>query len=973
MTERRLIRPSTLSPDTYADVVGLIPSSAHQLLNSKNTSTPLKSSSLPYSGRVDSSTSVAFLSLPGGKIHLWKNISCTLSEPLKAATQCEELVYPNETLNIQDNSDSPNNVLEGHLIALVSRKSSGNANVPPLVGLYACTPNGTLCVWNAVLLPSKTRSRVKTPDDVATIPLMQQDGEYVTLVSPLPPSKQAKSGNYGGVLIATNKDRIFLATKTTKQIHLQIKLLNLTLKTSPSSSSVMNVLGRMWYGDGTNLNAGHESNVIFAIHRLPKIQDHDVSMSRSLDKTGETSSTSSRKALKKEPPSLFITIKSNLVASLWSFSEALSFDKSKASLQGEEQVIALESLAEESKQHLWQQMKEINGSNTAGPDDLQLTLLATDISKQPFQHKCSLVLAVRASLNPTQHRLYLLQYTLDLVPPSSPSVNTPNPSFVTFKYAHWLSRYSTDLSATLSCSGLLISHPNTCHSSEFVIYSMWQSLATHTNMHDKLPNVTATAIHSAFSPQPPFSPRAYEMELPKDIAPALLGIGTTPHIDGVLLMSLSGCIINTRVKVSSSRSSMYSSEVETDTQNTINFMPSEEDDTTLRTLKNHLLSYFASLSSKSDASSDHFSAFVPPSLLHAHSRHLNKVVVDASLYIIRDDGSEKGSDDESLVHGDLLKERLKTHTLFCNVLNHSGIYKRLTEESKSILADHGEMISSSSALVPVVEKLILQLQDDQQKQLYMSFLFQLSSKSTNLVQCLQQLHNTLIPHPQKSMSQEEKTHLINLSYLLFTVFSETLRYREKYADILYDLRERGSRDCEDINFNAVPWTSFEQTRALLQNHLKIWISFMGNDDAGKSLKGKKEMELLALSLLEGFHKKESILDGKAKTYHNAKAIAIPFLQYFSNEDIALEKSVQHLYFRGIVEICDARERRAFRLKHSITASTEEEKSNCVDDYTLPRLLSKNKNNLLHQTIDTESGLTFSQFVLNWYNQKQNYG
>ena len=44
-----------------------------------------------------------------------------------------------------------------------------------------------------------------------------------------------------------------------------------------------------------------------------------------------------------------------------------------------------------------------------------------------------------------------------------------------------------------------------------------------------------------------------------------------------------------------------------------------------------------------------------------------------------------------------------------------------------------------------------------------------------------------------------------------------------------------------------------------------------------------------------------------------------------------------------------------------------------DEYSLPALLKRNRNDPLHRALDIASGLTFAQYVLNWYYQQKKMG
>jgi len=867
--ERRLIRPNNLSPNTYADVVGLIPSIAHEQLSSSSQ------------GHIDAQSSLSYLSLPHGKIILYNPSLCTLSEELHPPTQLQ-------TLQLSEIHENP---LSQHLMTLVSTPSSHNGNRNPLLAFYACLPNGILNVWNAVLLSTRTRtstrntrSRIKAPEEILRIPLHENEG--IQKIISLSHTSTSRVGV--GVLVYTDQHRIARISPNTKRGCLSLVWIE-NWNTPPMGSEhrVTNVLKQLW-----NYPRTSEQTHIVQTHVLPKSPDTDISQQKGL--TRNTRSKNPRKILKRDIPTIYLTLTDHFEAHFWKIPE----EKSNA------HSIKAQCLSSE---QLYDSIRTKLQEEEGAKEEIQIRFLDSTMEKDASQDRSLFIVAIRASWN-QQDRLYLASF-VNVTPPNAET--NSGSKFLHLESLHWLSRYPTDVISNMECKGIHLA----CVTNSYVIYSIWQSPS----------GVTVTSIPLSSSEH---SSRVQDLDLPSNIISGVLGCGTTSTMDGILIVSDSGCVIQARIKISSSSIGI-----------TTQSIAGIDDEATNSTLFQHLLQCFTT-------NTRDYKTNVPPSLMHAPSVSLNKVVMDTSLYLFQ---NESSSTETPLKEE--WEERLERHKEFINFLHHVGIYKRLTSDTMHGLADMGEKICACGALMTTLDSMKRDL-----KRIYPKLSDKISLHGIQLINILRELQQELFPKDHL-YSQHEQTHLIYMGSILYTVYSSALEYRTKFADILYDVRDRMGGECL-----FVPWTSQDSSRNLLMHHLLSWEKCMTEDP-------KNEIDLLAIILLEGFQAKS---EAQAIAYHDAKRVAISILHRFSGEDMALEQSVKHAYLEAILEICDKRATKKYREMHSITSNTENDKDMEQDRYSLSNLLQRDKSDPLHQAVDISSGLSFSKYVLHWYEEKKDY-
>lgn len=1116
-SERRLIRPTHLQPNTYADIVGLLHPSIHQQVNNKTTS----NSSDAATGRIDSTSSLGIVVTPTNSlIHIWKNISCTLSENLQSASHWDALKFS------CGNTASSASSIKADLVAIVpyggnrttqSQQTQHQGRLQ-LYGVFACNEKGELCMWNHVLLDgsnnsnssstrninrvtrSRTRSATKAasaiagssdqgrkPDNMTTLSFLETN-EIVTTITPV----LASTGNdYGGVLIGTQKNRTFMVYKTNKRVDLVVQEFSNKLQSpatdyySSTSRKLMGVFkGFMGYnGSTSSSNLGDNTSTEQGLD--PILSIFDLSSSQGVTSTSSGSgynkihSNDNRKALKIYRPCFFLTIQKDLSFTKWS----LNSDRSS---QNQEQVEAFVNCSKETKMMIWnditmsiqQQDDEYDGYTEK---DVRLTPLATAVSQN------IVIMAVIASLGGTSHhRLYLLQYSLSFTLDVNDDEKTSAP-FLSLQKAHWLSRYSTEFSKSAKCSGLVVTQeqsqesnigmddnsntgPSSFSSSSFVIYSSWeQQKLTQQQVptRDMGPAVTVTALHISSQQE---ESQAYDLEMPSQVVPSILGVGITEASEGALLMSQSGCIIQTRIKTKKYSSSARSPGKYEKASTSAPGHPSAynnslsvagggntEHSVNLQTLNQHLLSafhvYYSSIvaassqrnsnanSSSQRANNASVSSFVPPSLLHAPISQLNTCVIQTSHHLlIYGLPSNNSSMDEDITtasstsnnvapaatRSDTLQEKIRIHQEFCNFLTHAAIYKRITLLAKSVLADHGEIIVAKISLITLITRKTLKSLNNNNVDggananaiaTYISFLEEIDKQpSSDLMGLLLRLHETLLPNASNDqnrilLSQVDKTQVLHLTQILYTVISTSLRYRLEKADICYDLPDRGdlehggnlnpatnvtAMEEEEEDTMIVPWTVSNVARNLLTRHLIFLKSFIeinsDNSTMDISTKQKEQIELLGSVLLDAHHTlcysilqagpssshrsgarriNETNRSRMVHAYNTAKQIVIPSLvQKLSGDQMALKMSVKHFYFEGIASACSLQHDHAYELNQCAlfqTATAKTRMNHTEKEYTLPHLL-KNYN----RVVDYDSGLSFPSFLLQWLSNRNKH-
>ena len=111
-------------------------------------------------------------------------------------------------------------------------------------------------------------------------------------------------------------------------------------------------------------------------------------------------------------------------------------------------------------------------------------------------------------------------------------------------------------------------------------------------------------------------------------------------------------------------------------------------------------------------------------------------------------------------------------------------------------------------------------------------------------------------------------------------------------------------------------------------------------------------------LLDG-HRASSRDDG-APSYEESKRTVIPLLERRVGEEAALNASVRHHYYEGILRAHDARRERRRRGEET------DESADCDTAKLLASLLARDDPPL---PPDVESGLSFPEYVFFWYSRR----
>mmetsp|Transcript_17480 Transcript_17480/g.35235 ORF Transcript_17480/g.35235 Transcript_17480/m.35235 type:complete len:557 (-) Transcript_17480:129-1799(-) len=235
---------------------------------------------------------------------------------------------------------------------------------------------------------------------------------------------------------------------------------------------------------------------------------------------------------------------------------------------------------------------------------------------------------------------------------------------------------------------------------------------------------------------------------------------------------------------------------------------------------------------------------------------------------------------------------------------------------------------------------------------------------------LQRLSGT---DPDMDMDMDMDSMMLTLSCVCRGL-GEAFRYRANESTNLYDIPHHDPTLCGK---GTIPWTSSTEVLAVLHQQLEK-IQLFGDSVLSSSsnyeqdkLALKRLVEDASVSLLAGYHdhfrcdpQNEEI----ARLYDEAKRLAIPLLRTsYVNEDgddiQALEMSLKHSCFEGIVQICHDH-RRSWKFCGPFSPVPPDE------TYDIRLMLSGTSPESpyvhLHGSTDYRTGLPFCDFVLNWY-------
>jgi len=350
-------------------------------------------------------------------------------------------------------------------------------------------------------------------------------------------------------------------------------------------------------------------------------------------------------------------------------------------------------------------------------------------------------LAIRSS-SPSDHRLYLVYYA-------------HSENALVLENIQFLNRYPSSLIPSLRCMGLSVVNSRSGHTA----YATYQSPSQP---------VCISAVY--FHKDKTIPPILHDMELPIAIIPSLVqgGVGSSPSMDGTLLLSTTGCIVQARIHVQEKEVVEVVDDAANQNHNLIS----------------HLLSSFQS-NRNSDATDAAIMSSLPPSLHNLSSSALDPLI-DKCAKIIHTDQNVNG-----ITEGEILGTMLETHQSFVQFLIHAGLHRRLTTE-KYLLMETGEKIKGALAIVEYCQNCdgdVTQLHD---------FLSGIHGKTYELLHHLGVLQNEMVDLAAK------KTHC----FVLAAAFDAALAYRRESREMIYDLTA-------DLDSNAKPWTTARPARDLL--------------------------------------------------------------------------------------------------------------------------------------------------------------
>lgn len=205
---------------------------------------------------------------------------------------------------------------------------------------------------------------------------------------------------------------------------------------------------------------------------------------------------------------------------------------------------------------------------------------------------------------------------------------------------------------------------------------------------------------------------------------------------------------------------------------------------------------------------------------------------------------------------------------------------------------------------------------------------------------------------------------------------QALRYRQNESSPLYDIPSYDSLSSTSTNY--LPWTSstsmldvlFAQLRSIQQWGESILSTSVDYETETANL--RRYVEDLSASALSGHRdalsREEPDNDVALKSsYEEAKYLAVSLLRKFANDQgddlVALQTSLEHSHFEGIVQICHDH-RQSWRFQGPFADHKADER------YDLQRMIINSSSDSsyapLHQTRDHQTGLSFCSYVLRWY-------
>ena len=334
-----------------------------------------------------------------------------------------------------------------------------------------------------------------------------------------------------------------------------------------------------------------------------------------------------------------------------------------------------------------------------------------------------------------------------------------------------------------------------------------------------------------------------------------------------------------------------------------------------------------------------------------------------------------------------LREKIRIHRDFITFLVHAGVYRRILTDGRVLLRDRGELLTTTRTLLIECQSFFTKAdatataaggdgreEVSRMRRLVMSTLDGVSDDVSALPRRwagLQHLATSSTP-------LRKDIHLLLTSTLICQGIGQALRYRYNESIPLYDIP---SHDSSPSSSSCLPWTSSStvldvlvaQLRLIQQLGETILSTTMDYDVETANL--RRYVEDLSASTLSGYRdalqrtESDSSTDteGLKSSYEEAKSLSVSLLRMFANDEgddsVALQASLEHSYFEGIVQICyDHRQSWMYQGPFSDKTADERYDLRSFMINTLPDSPYAH----LHQSCDYQTGLSFCCFVLSWY-------
>lgn len=830
-SDRRIVRPTPHSPGTYATIVGFLP---------KNVSSITDDIEDIDSGRLDFSSGLSIVCIHNNSsrsaICIWENVTSTLAEDWKPRPKCSIFYTPYYATKTRVT-----------LHPLIGGGTTTTPHKKQLVyfSLYAASSNGIVSFWNNAQ-SSDHNNTPKQPDASIQLPLFtENDGEEkVTFLQSLP--------SISAVVAGTTHGRLFQITCLCSwplQLEYQELIFNDHAKSTRKSGMFSTFLLSSFLSSSSTITADTNRCIVGIFPWLPETRVDDIQQS-SLYATPLRPSQRAR-LFHMPPQQSFLFLTKN-------------FEFTKVSIPSNTKEVAeaeTVSLLVELRNYFLQQ-----GLTQETCSLFKIKIIHAALPQQHNHSNC-LFLLVQVSWNESQRRLYIIQFALTAKPFASSIVN-----------GQWLNKYPSESIPFLSCKGFDAVPQQQQEEDEeelnndhvvnpYLVYSTWLSNKeerTVTCSAVYFPAADANTNYTSSSNNIRNNNNVFDMELPKLAAPNVIGTGTAATSEGTFLMTtdkLISVVIKMDWRATVAKHSLL-----------ISSPTSSLTSPNVQTLIQHLSDAFyqyASSSSTSHTTDVSIVASLPPSLLEARTSALNVATEHASWLLLSD--TTRTTD---------IKQKLKTHQLFVNFLNHAGLYRKLTS-CRCKLMDHGEMVQ---CCITLLENKCQGLGED----------------PTNVLSKLCRFQEDTI---RLDDADTLGSAIRNVSETICCTLESANKYRKMYMEVLYDVPSQGSSDY------VSPWTSSNEMRSLLLTQLRHIAAnrVLSSTDSETT---KHAVRILGNNLLQGYLEDDGKGENKyefSKQYHQAKVESISLFQlYLSNQD-ALNASVQHQYFDGIVQICEEEE------------------------------------------------------------------